>query len=71
MVFDSLENFSAPPRVSLHDFDAYTNLKYLQKLGKIKKIKIIALPALSLSNGPIISEKEVLEFLIKIFSNSL
>ncbi len=70
-VFDDLENFSAPPRVSLHDFDAYTNLKYLQKLGKIKKIKIIGLPA-SPSGGPlIISEKEALEFLVKTFSNSL
>lgn len=72
MVFKSLKNFSAPPRVSLHDFDAYANLKYLQKLGKIKKIKIIGLPALSLSNGPpIISEKKALEFLVKTFSNSL
>jgi hypothetical protein len=70
-IFESLENFSAPPRVSMHDFDAYTNLKYLQKLGKIKKIKIIGLPA-SLSSGPpIISEKKALEFLVKTFSNLL
>jgi hypothetical protein len=43
-VFDNLENFSKAPRVGMHDFDALTNLRYLQKLGKIKKIKIIALP---------------------------
>ncbi len=69
VVFENLENFSLPPRVSLHDFDVYTNLKYLQKLGKIKKIKIVGLPALSLSNGPKISEKEAIEFVIKILSN--
>ena len=61
-VFDNLENFSAPPRVSAHDFDAYTNLKYLQKIGKIKKIKIIGIP-------PKIPEKEAIESAIKIISN--
>ena len=50
-VFDDLEDFENAPRVSLHDFDAATNLRYLRKLGKIKKIKIIGLP-------PTISEKE-------------
>ena len=44
MVFDDLEKFSAAPRVGMHDFDALTNLRYLQKLGKIKSIKIIGLP---------------------------
>ena len=43
-VFESLENFAKAPRVGVHDFDALTNLKFLQKLGKIKKIKIIAVP---------------------------
>jgi hypothetical protein len=43
-VFDDLEKFSAPPRVGMHDFDALTNLRLLWKLGKIKKIKIIAVP---------------------------
>jgi len=63
-VFENLENFSAPPRVSAHDFDAYTNLKYLQKLGKIKKIKIIGLPSM-------ISKNVAIEFAIKILSNLL
>ena len=44
-VFDSLDKFSAPSRVGMHDFDALTNLRLLWKLGKIKKIKIIAVPA--------------------------
>ena len=51
-VFDDLEDFASTPRVSLHDFDAATNLRYLQKLGKLpSKIKIIGVP-------PMISEKE-------------
>lgn len=43
-IFDSLEKFSSAPRVSVHDFDALTNLRLLQKLGKIKTVKIIGLP---------------------------
>ena len=43
-VFDNLEKFSKVPRVGMHDFDALTNLRYLWKLGKIKKIKIIGVP---------------------------
>lgn len=52
-VFDDLEKFVKTPRVGMHDFDALTNLKFLQKLGKIKKIKIIAVP-------PHISEQEAM-----------
>ena len=44
-VYDNLETFSNTPRVTMHDFDALTNLRYLQKLGKIKKVKIIGVPA--------------------------
>lgn len=61
-VFENLENFQKPPRVSAHDFDAYSNLKYLQKLGKIKKIKIIGLSAGT-------SKKEAVEFMIKNIPN--
>ncbi len=42
--FDDLRHFSAGPMVSLHDFDAYANLRLLQKLGKLKRLKIIGLP---------------------------
>lgn len=45
IVFDDLKKFSKVPRVGMHDFDALTNLRYLQKLGKIKKIKIIGVPS--------------------------
>jgi hypothetical protein len=43
-IFDSLNAFESAPRVSLHDFDAYANLRLLAKLGKLKKIKIIGVP---------------------------
>lgn len=44
-VFDNLAKFAAAPRLTIHDFDALTNLRYLQKLGKLKKIQIIGVPA--------------------------
>lgn len=43
-VFNNLSKFLSTPRVSMHDFDFLTNLQYLTKLGKIKKIKIIGIP---------------------------
>jgi len=43
-VFTSLDVFSAAPRLSLHDFDALANLRLLQKLGKLKKVTVLALP---------------------------
>jgi hypothetical protein len=44
VVFDDLATFVAAPRVTMHDFDALTNLRYLQKLGKLKTIKVIGVP---------------------------
>lgn len=43
-VFDSLKSFVPAPNVTMHDFDAHANLRYLQKLGRLKKIKIIGIP---------------------------
>ncbi len=44
-VFDSLEDFEAPPRMTLHDFDLFGHLQLLKKLGKLpSKIKIIGIP---------------------------
>lgn len=53
-VFDSLERFVAAPRLTMHDFDALANLRLLQKLGKIKKIKVIGIP-------PAMPEQEALQ----------
>jgi len=58
-IFDDLEKFSKVPNVGMHDFDALTNLRYLQRLGKIKKIKIIGVP-------PDIEEKKTLQNITKI-----
>jgi hypothetical protein len=44
-VFHDLTKFAAAPRVTMHDFDALANLRYLQKLGKIKKVTIIGIPS--------------------------
>ena len=62
-VFNSMKEFITSPRISLHDFDALSNLLYLEKLGKLKKIKIIGLP-------PTISEAEAVEEISK-FINSI
>ncbi|MFA6603273.1 MAG: hypothetical protein WCT10_00355 [Patescibacteria group bacterium] len=43
-IFASLDAFAAAPRLTTHDFDAYANLKWLQKLGRLKNLRIIGLP---------------------------
>ena len=58
-IFDTLEEFTAAPRFSMHDFDALANLRYLKKLGKLKKIRIIGVP-------PDISEEKAVESIGKI-----
>lgn len=43
-VFHDLKHFAAAPRVSMHDFDALTNLLYLKKLDKVTNVKIVGVP---------------------------
>lgn len=43
-VFRSLDEFCASPTMSLHDFDALFNLRYLAKLGKLKRVRVIGIP---------------------------
>ncbi len=43
-IFDSIDVFKDVPNLSMHDFDALTNLRFLKKLGKLPAIKIIGLP---------------------------
>ncbi len=62
-VFEDLKRFSKSPNVSLHDFDAYSNLRYLEKLGRLKKIKIIGVPMIISQEKAI---KEIFNFLIKL-----
>jgi len=66
-VFDDLTKFQPPPRISMHDFDAYANLRLLQKLGKLKHITIIGI-------SPLVKERLALRkvaFLLdKIYKNT-
>jgi len=64
-IFNDLNEFTKTPRISVHDFDALTQLKILQKIGKLKKIKIIGLP-------PTISTQKAIEKISTILlSNQL
>ncbi|HEY4477353.1 MAG TPA: hypothetical protein VJB56_01885 [Candidatus Paceibacterota bacterium] len=60
-VFDDLDQFSLAPRVSLHDFDAYANLRLLSKLGKLKTIKIIGVSPETQENTAFEKVKSLLE----------
>ena len=57
-IFEDLDSFDSSPRLTMHDFDALANLKYLKKLGKLQEIKIIGVP-------PEISEKKAVEAIRK------
>ncbi len=43
-VLDDIEKIQTQKFYSLHDFDLAFNLKLLQKIGKLEKIKIIGVP---------------------------
>ena len=43
-VFTSLKDFSIVPRLTMHDFDLLTNLRWLSKLNKLPPFTIIGLP---------------------------
>jgi Ni,Fe-hydrogenase maturation factor len=62
-IFSDIDQFFNPPRVSLHDFDVTFHLKYLKKLGKLQKIKIIGIP-------PTISEQKAIEEISAILNSS-
>lgn len=44
VVFDDIDKLVDERRVSLHDYDVAMELKLLKKLGKIKNLKIMAVP---------------------------
>jgi len=43
-LFPSLDDFASAPRLSMHDFDAFANLRLLQKIGRLKSVRVIGLP---------------------------
>jgi hypothetical protein len=42
--FTTLDQFERAPSVTMHDFDLITQLRFLQKLGKLKKITLYGVP---------------------------
>jgi hypothetical protein len=44
-IFEDLDSFDSAPRMTMHDFDALANLRYLKKLGKLKEVKVIGVPS--------------------------
>ncbi len=63
-VFTGLSPFVDSPKLTVHDFDALSNLQLLQKLGKLKEIRIIGIP-------PDRSEKEALKEVTTILQSNL
>lgn len=43
-VFEGIDEFTRFPKVTVHDYDALSNLLLLKKLGRLKKIVIIGIP---------------------------
>lgn len=59
-VFNSMDDFQAPPHLTLHDFDLFSWLQLLKKVGKLpSKIKIIGIP-------PMISEEKTPDLIAAI-----
>jgi len=62
-VIDDIEKLETSKIYSLHDFDLAFNLKLLQKIGKLKSVKIFGVPMKG-------DEKEILEQLEKPIAQS-
>ena len=61
-VFNDLDEFTSSPQLTMHDFDALANLKYLKKLGRLKEVIIIGVPT-----G--MSEERAMEGVREVISN--
>lgn len=59
--FHGLDAFARTPRVSMHDFDALTQLRLLQKLGKLKTVTIIGVPPDTKDDEALYAVVELLE----------
>lgn len=63
ILIDDIRKLETGKIYSLHDFDLAFNLKLLQKIGKLKSVKIFGVPM----NG---DEEEILEQLEKLITQS-
>ena len=61
-IFNDLKYFASHSHVSLHDFDLFSHLCYLQKLGKLKTVRIIGVPMDA-------DEKEALEEIARLLAS--
>ena len=64
ILIDDIEKLETSKIFSLHDFDLAFNLKLLQKIGKLKKVKIFGVPMKG-------DEEEVLENLTKMIKSKV
>jgi Ni,Fe-hydrogenase maturation factor len=64
VIINDLKKIQTARIYSLHDFDLAFNLKLLQKIGKLKRVKIFGVPM----NG---DEEEILEQLEYLITTSL
>lgn len=46
-IFESLKDFIPPPTFTCHDFDVFSNLRLLEKLGKLPVYRIIGIPPMT------------------------
>jgi ADP-heptose:LPS heptosyltransferase len=60
-VFTSLKDFSIVPRLTMHDFDLLTNLRWLSKLDKLPPFTIIGIPLKA-------KEKEIINNILNILN---
>ncbi|MFH0829237.1 MAG: hypothetical protein V1907_03600 [Candidatus Kerfeldbacteria bacterium] len=66
-VFSDLATFERTPRVSVHDFDALTQLRLLQKLGRLKKVTIIGVPP---TINEIVAHRNIVSILLRLSGGS-
>lgn len=62
-ILDDISKFDLPARFSVHDYDLALDLQLLEKIGKLRKVKIIAIPAL-------MSKEEALKKVAKLLTTS-
>ena len=63
-IFNDVSTFQLSSRMSVHDYDLALELRLLQKLGKLGKVRIMALPTT-------MGESEALECVSSYFSSLL
>ncbi len=63
-IIDDLTKIKNSPRLTMHDFDAGSYLKYLHKLGRINQVVIIGIPPNYLYPQALIEVKQVIANLL-------